>query len=504
MRALLYARFSTDRQSEASTADQLRVCRVFADARGWTIAGQHSDEGISGAALGNRPGAQAALAALATGDVLLVADLSRLSRSQDLAPLLTRLRHRGARVIGVQDGYDSESPHARMQAGLSGILSEEYRAMIGIKTHSAQEMRARQGLPTGGKAYDNPDVVREIFARVTAGETLKAIASDLNARGIPSPGASWKARSNPRGRWLTSTLHELLRNERYIGRVIWNRSRWVKDPDTGKRLRRERPESEWIVGSCEPMVDQATWDRVQARMRARRADAPRGGQPRYLLSGLLECGLCGSKLIVIGGSQRRYACSANHAGGPHACENAATVPRAIAETAILEPVLERLLTPAAVTEGIRLMREARTAAALNAVEKPEAGPASRDLAALERLQREGTVSADLLAPAIAEARRRAQEERVTAAAGELPWPSEKAWRETVANLREILQGDDVKAAREARHTSGLIVRFVRQPDGCWDGKVVAGALPITAGAARLMREAGDAFAAAVREDESNE
>jgi hypothetical protein len=39
-----------------------------------------------------------------------------------------------------------------------------------------------------------------------------------------------------------------LKNERYAGRLIWSKSRWLKDPDTGKRVRRERPESEWIFG----------------------------------------------------------------------------------------------------------------------------------------------------------------------------------------------------------------------------------------------------------------
>lgn len=436
MRTRIYARYSTDRQSESSIDDQLRVCRDYVAAHGWAVIGEHIDEGISGAALGNRPGARAAMDGLSHGDVLVVTDLSRLSRSQDLAPLITRLRHRGVRVIGVQDGYDSESRTARMQAGLSGIMSEEFRAMVADRTRSALELRARTGQSTGGKAYENPEIVREVFKRFADGDTLKGIVSDLNRRGIPSPGAGWKQRASPRGKWLVSALHSLLQNERYIGRLIWNRSQWVKDPDTGKRLRHERPESEWIVQTCEPMVDRTTWDRVQAKFRSRPG---KGGVRRFLLSGLLECATCGSKMVVMGGAQHRYICGAYHAGGEHACTNTSTFPRALAEEAILSHVIDDMLSPEAVNIGVRMMAEERKAA-----EAP-APVESEEVRALERLVREGILSRETAAPALAEARRKLRPATPVA----LPWPSPQAWRDAVAGMREILQGDDVTAARES-------------------------------------------------------
>jgi hypothetical protein len=71
------------------------------------------------------------------------------------------------------------------------------------------------------------------------------------------------------GRWLISALHAILHNERYIGRVVWNRSVWVKDPDSGKRVRRERPRSEWIVNEGPALIDEHTWQRSQARLTER-------------------------------------------------------------------------------------------------------------------------------------------------------------------------------------------------------------------------------------------
>ncbi len=454
IRATIYARFSTERQTESSIEDQLRVCREFAAVRAWSIVGEHVDRGISGAAMGNRPGLQAALAQLEAGDTLLVNDLSRLSRSQDLAPLLTRLRHRGARVLGVQDGFDTDARTARMQAGLSGIMSEEFRMMIADRVHSALEQRARDGRPTGGKAFGDVDLVREIFDRFVAGETMLAIASDLNRRDIPSPGAKWKERSNPRGKWLVSTLHALLKNERYIGREIWNRSQWVKDPDSGKRHRRERPREEWIIRECEPIVDKATWEAAQRRFV--RKGTRGGGVPSYLLSGILVCGLCNGKMIVMGGGQKRYVCGTRHHGGKHACSNGHGVPRVLAEKYILEPIERDLLSPEAEAEGLRQMRLARAAAEVAAPEH------DRELAKLEGLVREGILSAEIAAPSLEAARSRAAERRAAPIEG-LPWPTVWLWRETVKNLAERLRGPDIAGAR---HTLKEIIGEVRcVPDG---------------------------------------
>ena len=141
MHIYTYARFSTDRQDEAWILDQQRVCHEFAAKGEWPIDADYVDEGISGAALGNRPSAQRLLATLESGSVLLLADLTRLCRSQDLAPLLERLRFRGVRVLGVLDGFDINSPYARMQAGLSGLMSDEMRAQLRVRTHLALETR---------------------------------------------------------------------------------------------------------------------------------------------------------------------------------------------------------------------------------------------------------------------------------------------------------------------------------------------------------------------------
>ena len=144
MNAAIYARYSTEYQSESSIADQYRVCTEWCDQNGITTTARYEDQGISGAAMGNRPGLQQALTAPV--DVIVVMDLTRLSRNQaDLPKIIDRLTHRGVRVIGVQDGFDSSRKGYKLQAGLSGIMGEAFREMVADNTYSALQSRAQRG-----------------------------------------------------------------------------------------------------------------------------------------------------------------------------------------------------------------------------------------------------------------------------------------------------------------------------------------------------------------------
>src|SRR5580698_6881640 len=133
MKAAIYSRFSTDKQTESSIGDQVRMCTERAVKDGHTITYNFEDQGISGAAIGNRPGFQQMMAAgLAREyDVLYIMDLTRLSRSQaDLAKAVDRLTSKGVRVLTVQNGYDSARKGHKLQVGLEGIIGEAFREMI--------------------------------------------------------------------------------------------------------------------------------------------------------------------------------------------------------------------------------------------------------------------------------------------------------------------------------------------------------------------------------------
>jgi hypothetical protein len=100
-----------------------------------------------------------------------------------------------------------------------------------------------------------------------------------------------------------------INNELYVGRLVWNRQRYVKDPSTGKRVSRINPESEWIITEVRDLriVDDALWQAAKARQEsislryATAIEATRSARnrlnathrPRSLLSGLVVCGVCG-------------------------------------------------------------------------------------------------------------------------------------------------------------------------------------------------------------------
>lgn len=364
MKAAIYARFSTDRQNESSISDQLRICGEFAARQQMAVTETFEDHGISGAALGNRPAALETMEAALAGrfDVLLVTDLSRLSRSNgDLAKMIDRLVARRVRVIGVQDGYDSSRRGHRLQAGLSGIIGEAFREMVRDRTRSALESRAKQQKPTGGKCYgydghavnaEQAGVVVTIFERFANGESCRAIAADLNAQQVPSPGSAWNRSTRRTRGWMGSAIRAMLRNERYTGTVHWNTSEWIKDPDTGKRKRRMNPRSQWITHHDESqrIVSDELFQRAQRTTRL--GDDLRlksGGKPKYLLSGLLECGVCGSHYIM--SDPRSYACG-GHVGG-RVCGNSIRVRRDAVEARILGPVRDELLAPDRVQQMAR-------------------------------------------------------------------------------------------------------------------------------------------------------
>ena len=131
-----------------------------------------------------------------------VMDLTQLSRSQaDLPKLIDRLVHRGVRVVGVQDGYDSARKGHKLQAGLTGIMGEAFREMISEKTYSALESRAQRGESAGGVSYGYRDgeaaVIRQIFELYAGGVSPRGIVDRLNREAVPVTGCEVESHGSP-------------------------------------------------------------------------------------------------------------------------------------------------------------------------------------------------------------------------------------------------------------------------------------------------------------------
>ena len=259
MRAAIYARYSSDLSRDASIEDQVRLCRAYAVRAGWEVTQVFEDRAISGAST-IRPGYQRLLEAVLAGsiDVVLAEALDRLSRDQeDIAALHKRLRFLGVKLITASEGEIGD-----LHIGLKGAMNAIYLKDLADKTRRGLEGRVRAGRSGGGLCYgydvvpgrrarrpqDRPEeaaIVRRIFTEFAAGRSPKAIARGLNDENVPGPrGILWRDTAI-RGHRTRGT--GILNNELYVGRLVWNRLRYVKDPRTGRRVSRRNPPEAWVV-----------------------------------------------------------------------------------------------------------------------------------------------------------------------------------------------------------------------------------------------------------------
>ena len=150
MRAVIYARYSSDNQREASIEDQLEICRRYIDRQGWVLAHTYADRALSGAS-DQRPAYRQMLADTETGrfDVVVTEALDRLGRRlADVARLHDQLEFRGIGLHAVNIG-----PVTTMHVGLLGTMAQLYLSDLKQKTRRGQLGRALAGKIPGGKAY---------------------------------------------------------------------------------------------------------------------------------------------------------------------------------------------------------------------------------------------------------------------------------------------------------------------------------------------------------------
>jgi site-specific DNA recombinase len=414
VKAAIYARYSTSHQREESIEDQFRVCERLAASHGFTVAGRYFDKEISGGTAA-REGYQKLLTDARGGRfaVIVAEDVSRLWRNQaEQSARLAELADLGVDVVTI-DLDTRQEETALILGAVKGAMSESYRQEIGRRTRRGLEGLAVQNRPTGGRAYgyiaaaDSPskqreidevqaEVVRRIFRDYADGLSAATICAALNREGIPSPGASWSRTERRAVGWVVSCIAGdpkrgtgILNNEQYVGRTIWNRSRWVRSrQDSSKRRCLPNPRSKWIINIDERLriVSDDLWNRVKRRQAdgiARVGDriaagiavskaALTGPRPKHLLSGVLRCGACGSNFVSTG--RDSYACSSFVHG--RACDNTARVKRSVIEPLLLDGLRSMLLAPGVIEEARR-----RAVVAVQKANRPDA-TASRRLSAL--------------------------------------------------------------------------------------------------------------------------
>ncbi|WP_309143716.1 recombinase family protein [Bradyrhizobium sp. CCGUVB4N] len=275
-------------------------------------------------------------------------------------------------VAGVRIVTLSEGDVTHLHVGLKGTMNALFLKDLADKTRRGLRGRVADGKSGGGLCfgYDvvkqfaangepirgdrtineaEAAVVRRIFADYLAGKSSRTIAFELNREGVPGPqGAEWGP----------STVHGnpkrgvgILNNELYVGRLVWNRLRYIKDPDTGKRVSRLNPETEWVIQEVPELhiIDQETWDAVKARQQALAYEPSAPGEnklndrrrPRYLFAGLVKCGCCGGGYTMI--SKDLLGCATARNKGT--CINRLNIRRDALEASVLSGLRTHLMEP---------------------------------------------------------------------------------------------------------------------------------------------------------------
>ncbi len=384
MKAAIYARYSSENQSEKSIDDQVRVCKNYCKEHDLTVSDEniYVDEAKSGSLI-DRPGLQALDKAAENKEfeAVVVDDLSRLSRSNhQMLTLVLKFNYCQIKLISVSDGIITDDDNSKLGIQMRGLINELYLDDLKKKTSRGLEGQKLRGFSAGENVYGyctkpvgelrlnkkgqakydgmvhkiNPeevDIVKRIFKEFAEGSSIHKIVEKLNEDKIPT-------KRNMRGGWNVSTVSRILKNEKYIGKWSWRKTKNVRDPMTGKKKSIPRPEKERVPIFREDLIiiDKETWDKVLKRQQDLQGTWPVSKKrkafyqqrsyvhtsPNHLLSGLMKCKTCGGAIVLISGKGTGYYGCYN--SRRKTCNNTLLIPRKRVEEIIIKELRENLLT----------------------------------------------------------------------------------------------------------------------------------------------------------------
>ena len=284
MTAVIYARYSSDSQREASIEGQLRDCKAYAEKNGITVVGTYIDRAYS-AKTDDRPDFQRMIkdSGKKIFDVVLVWKLDRFARNRyDAVNYKYQLEKNGVHLVSAMEPI-SQGPEGIMVESMLIGMAEYYSAELALKVARGERENALQCKYNGGvvplgftigkedRLYhidpETAPIVQEIFSRYADGEPAEKIAASLNERGL---------RTRTGKPFVKNSFFQIFRNRRYIGEYRY------KDIVT--------------PGGIPTIVDEDLFNRVQQRFEQNKIahGRPAKEDVSYLLTTKLFCGKCGT------------------------------------------------------------------------------------------------------------------------------------------------------------------------------------------------------------------
>lgn len=326
---VIYARYSSHSQRDASIEQQVEECEAFAKYSGLRVVKIYADRHLSGTT-DQRPQFQQMLkdAERSKWSIVLTWKVDRFARNRyDSATYKYRLKKHGVKVLYAKEAIPDGPEGILLEAVLEGS-AEYYSANLAQNVMRGLRFNADSGIANGGRRLygytrgkdgryeiveSEAAVVREIFSRVAEGDKLSNIVSDLVQRRIPTKYG---------GKWRPCTIYAMLSNEMYAG--VYH----FCDVKT--------------VGGVPAIVDSETWERVKKHMDSVKGTRVRS--ERYLFSGKIRCGICGEPMtgrVAHGGNGKThsYYCCRGHRN--KTC-NKKDVKKGLLEEAVVSRILETL------------------------------------------------------------------------------------------------------------------------------------------------------------------
>ncbi len=298
-RVALYTRVSLDRTGEAESPElHIAACRAYVEARGHLVAGEYIDRDVSGykTKMTDRPAWQLLWSDIEAGkvDAICVQRLDRFGRQAlDNINEVRRLKDAGVDFLCVTENVDTSSAMGWGVATLMFSVGQQYSETHSKNVARAWEAAAAQGKPhVGGRRLfgytqgyevisEEASIVREVVDRLINGESLRSVATDLNARGVLTA-ESKNCAGKP---WSAHGLRQCLRSPALAG------------------MRTHRGMK--TAGTWEPII---TPERHEALLVKIGAVGPSGDKVpvKWLLTGIVRCGGCGERMSVV--HQKHYGC----------------------------------------------------------------------------------------------------------------------------------------------------------------------------------------------------
>jgi site-specific DNA recombinase len=293
-RAALYLRISLDQTGDGLAIDRQRAdCLRIAQQRGWTLVAEYADTCSASDARKRRPQYEQLRRDYADGvfDALICWDLDRLTRQpRELEDWCDAAERRGLVIVTANGEADLGTDGGRMYARIKAAVARAEVDRKSARQTAAAAQRSELGrpplgvrltgyTPRGDVVEAEAPLIKELFARFAAGDSLRSLAAWLDSTDLtPRHG----------GQWNPSSVRTILTNPRYAGRAVY------QGAPTGQR------------GAWAPLVDDDTFDAVQATLSDPRRRKQHGTDRKYLGSGLYWCGTCQQRATSF--SQARYYC----------------------------------------------------------------------------------------------------------------------------------------------------------------------------------------------------